>query len=261
MKRKLAKIDISEFPQEFHSLLYGANVYDSSSSKEASVIFVDKGNGYYLKSAAKGTLQSEAELTSFFHDKELAAKMLCYISNEKDYMLTERVAGEDCTCKKYLESPNKLCDTLAECLRKLHSIDFSKCPVKNRTESYLATANKNYRAYNYDVSFFLENFRYKSADEAWSVMEEKGRLLKSDTLIHGDFCLPNIILNEWKFSGVIDLGNGGVSDRHIDLFWGAWSLCFNLKDKKYKERFYDAYGRENMDEEILKIVAAAEVFG
>ena len=85
--------------------------------------------------------------------------------------------------------------------------------------------------------------------------------LRSKVLLHGDYCLPNIILNNWKLSGFIDVGNGGVGDRHIDIFWGIWTLAFNLNTSKYRRRFLDAYGRDKADESILKIVAAAEVFG
>ena len=52
-----------------------------------------------------------------------------------------------------------------------------------------------------------------------------------------------------------------VGDRHIDIFWGIWTLAFNLNTSKYRGRFLDAYGRDKADESILKIVAAAEVFG
>jgi kanamycin kinase len=69
------------------------------------------------------------------------------------------------------------------------------------------------------------------------------------------------MLDDWRFSGFIDLGNGGVGDRHIDLFWGAWTLWFNLKTDRYRDRFLDAYGRDKIDAPMLKIVAAAEVFG
>ena len=86
-------------------------------------------------------------------------------------------------------------------------------------------------------------------------------LLKCDVLLHGDYCLPNVMLDDWTFAGFIDLGNGGVGDRHIDLFWGIWSLEFNLKTNQYRERFLDAYGRDRVDEHMLRVVAAAEVFG
>ena len=93
------------------------------------------------------------------------------------------------------------------------------------------------------------------------MVEKYSHLLKTDTLLHGDYCLPNILLNNWNFSGFIDLGNGGVGDRHIDLFWGAWTLFFNLKTDRYRDRFLDAYGREDVEEDMFPIIAACEVFG
>ena len=69
------------------------------------------------------------------------------------------------------------------------------------------------------------------------------------------------MLDDWKFSGFIDLGNGGVGDRHIDLFWGAWTLFYNLKTDAYCDRFLDAYGRDKIEEEMLRAIAAFEVFG
>jgi kanamycin kinase len=85
-------------------------------------------------------------------------------------------------------------------------------------------------------------------------------MLKSDTLIHGDFCLPNVMLNNWQFSGLIDLGAAGAGDRHMDLHWGIWSLDFNLKTDAYRDRFLDAYGRDKIDMEILNSIGAFEVF-
>ena len=85
--------------------------------------------------------------------------------------------------------------------------------------------------------------------------------MKCDTLIHGDYCLPNVIFEGGKRSGFIDVGNGGVGDRHIDIFWAVWSLWFNLKTNNFTERFFDAYGREKIEKDVLKIIASAEVFG
>ena len=91
--------------------------------------------------------------------------------------------------------------------------------------------------------------------------KKHGHLLKTDTLLRGDYCLPNVIFDDWRFSGFIDLDNSGVGDRHVDLFWGAWTLWFNLKTDNYRDRFFDAYGRDKVDEDMLRIVAACEVFG
>ncbi len=262
MKRRLLTVDTAEFPAEYHPLLAGAPVYDSSCSRQAKVYFIDRDGGYYLKTQAAGSLRLEAEKGRFFHEKGLGAEVLSYATvGESDWLLTRRVAGEDCTHAEYLSHPERLCDLLAEVLRGLHDLPTEGCPAPDYLDRYLALAEQNYSTGSYDKTQFPDSFGYASADEAWSTLSAGRHLLRADTLIHGDYCLPNIMLHEWKFSGFIDLGNSGVADRHIDLFWGAWSLWFNLHTDAYRDRFFDAYGRERVDEDIIRVVAAAEVFG
>ncbi len=261
MKKTLLNQIPSEMPQDIRHFVSGANIYDSSCSPEARVYFIDKGNGYYLKCSGRGNLEREAGMTKYFYSKELGAEVLEYISDDSDWLLTTAVIGEDCTHERYLMNPKRLCDTIAYELRKLHETDYTNCPVTDRMTEYLTTAEKNYRTGNYDISHFPDSFGYCSANEAYAVLTAEKEALRSKVLLHGDYCLPNIILDNWKFSGFIDVGNGGVGDRHIDIFWGAWTLWFNLKTNKYCERFLDAYGRDKADESMLKIVAAAEVFG
>jgi kanamycin kinase len=180
---------------------------------------------------------------------------------ERDWLLTEKIRGDDGISPKHLEQPERLCDAFAERLAILHGMDFKDCPVPNHTELILAKAERNRQEGTYDKTQFPDSWGYASEDEAWAVVEKYGTLLKADTLLHGDYCLPNIILNDWKFSGFIDLDNGGVGDRHVDLFWGTWTLFWNLGTHKYRERFFDAYGRDKVDEDMLRVVAAVEVFG
>lgn len=261
MDLKSVELDLNKYPQEFHKYLVGAKIFDSSCSTEASVIFIDKGDGYFLKTAKKGELKNESIMTEYFHGKGLSAKVENYVSKDKDWLLTEKISGQDCLADIYLENPKKLCDTIAENLIKLHALDCSDCPIQNRTGTYISTALNNYQSNGYDKRQFPDSFGYSSAKQAFAVFESNKKYLKSDTLIHGDYCLPNVILNNWEFGGFIDVGYGGVSDKHIDLFWGVWTLFFNFKTDKYQDRFFDAYGRNNFDEEMLRVIAAAEVFG
>ena len=261
MKRTPIIVSPDEFPQDYRLLIEGANIFDSSCSPAAKVYFIDRDGGYYLKRSAKDTLRTEAEMTAFYHQKGLGAEVLSYLSKDEDWFLTRRVMGEDCTHSLYIDDPKRLCDTTANLLRQLHDTDSSGCPVPDRIETYYSTALNNHENGLYDTSLFPDNWGYANAEDAWETVRQGIRALKRDTLLHGDYCLPNIMLDNWKFSGFIDLGNGGVGDRHIDLFWGAWSLFFNLKTDAYRDRFFDAYGRDKVDLDILRVIAAFEVFG
>lgn len=259
MKRTPINTDPTQIPSVFHPFVKDADIFDSSCSPAAKVYFIDKGPGFYLKKAPKGSLQKEAAMTRFFHERGLAADVLAYESLEEDWMLTSRVVGEDCTYEEYLAEPVRLCDTTAALLRQLHDTDPSGCPI-NRTAAYLDTARKNYVCQAFDTSLFPDNWGYRTPEEAWRVVEENGKYLKADSLLHGDYCLPNIMLDNWKFSGFIDLDAAGIGDKHIDLFWGMWSMQFNLKTDRYRERFLDAYGRDQINEDVFPIIAALEVF-
>ena len=261
MKRTALENIEFELPDELEAFVKGARLFDSSCSPEARVWFIDKDKGYYLKTCGAGTLKCEAEMTEYFCKKGLGTEVLCYLSNDRDWLLTEKVSGEDCTYAQYLDDPKRLCDTIAAELRKLHETDFSGCPVQDRMSGYFALAEENYRTGNYDKSSFPDSFGYRSAEDAWAVICDGRQAVNGRVLLHGDYCLPNIMLDNWKFTKFIGLGNGGVGDRHIDLFWGAWTLWFNLKTDEYRDRFFDAYGRDAVDKEKIKIIAAAEVFG
>lgn len=260
MKRTPVIPKLSEFPEVFHELLT-VPVYDSSCSPEARVYFLDREDGFYLKSAPKGTLKTEADMTRFFHGKGMGTEVLRYLSADRDWLLTRRVPGEDCTHKQYLDDPKRLCDTTATLLRQLHETDISGCPVSDRNGTYFATAERNYRAGRFDEALFPESWRCHCAEECWQMIRENRKHLKADTLLHGDYCLPNIMLEDWRFSGFLDLGNGGVGDRHIDIFWGVWTLFFNLKTNAWYDRFLDAYGRDAVEPEMLRVIAAMESFG
>ena len=63
MKRTPVTVDPDHFPAAFSPLLTASAVYDSSCSPEAKVYFIDTDGGCYLKSAPKGTLDTEAKLS------------------------------------------------------------------------------------------------------------------------------------------------------------------------------------------------------
>lgn len=259
MERKETKIVLSDFPEVFHPLLEDCPVFDSSCSPQARVWYLPREGGLYLKSAACGSLRREAAMTAFLHGKGMAAEVLAYESGEKDWLLTRAVPGEDCTFGRYLENPGRLSEILGERLRFLHELPTEGCPISDHTARYLQTAEENRSKGLFDPFYYPGGDI--TAEKAWEIVRETAPQLKSDVILHGDYCLPNVMLDDWQFSGFIDLDHGGIGDRHIDLYWGCWSLGFNLKTDRFRDRFLDAYGREKINEALLAAVGAFEVFG
>lgn len=262
MKRTRINPDINQFPDEIRHFLEGASIYDSSCSEEAKVYFIDSGIGYYLKEAECGNLKSESLMHEYFHSLGLTSAMLVYqTTDDRDYLITERVSGEDCTNSVFLEEPKKLCDTIATTLRKLHEMPVKNCPIQNRVDWYIRSVFNGYAGGKYESDLFERIWEFPSDTEAWEAARVGMTDLEQNVLMHGDYCLPNIMLDNWKFSGFVDLINAGVGDRHIDILWGIWTLKYNLGTEKYGSRFMDAYGRDVIEEEKLRCIAAMEMFG
>ncbi len=262
MKRTKIKIDTEMFPYDISAFLKGADIYDSSCSKESRVYYIDKGKGYYLKEAASGFLNSESLMHGYFHSLGLTSSVVMYMNTKnRDYLITEKVSGEDCTDKNYLSRPGKLCDVLAENLRMLHNRSTEGCPVTDRGDSYVKAVLRGYSSGKYENDLFEGMWEFSSYDEAWKAAKEGMDCIEKNTLIHGDYCLPNIMLDNWQFSGFVDLISAGIADRHIDILWGIWTLKYNLGTDRYTERFIDAYGRELIDINKLRYIAAMEMFG
>lgn len=257
MKRTPITLQPHELPEAFRALAAGADAYDSSCSAAARVICIERDGGYFLKSAEKGSLEQEAQLARYFHRKGLTAPVEAYLSLDKDWLLTRRVPGEDATAACWRAEPARLAEKAGEILRMIHETAAADCPVADRMTDYCALAEENHRRGLCDLS----RSGFASPEEAYRVFREGRALLKNDTLIHGDYCLPNFLLDGWRFTGLIDLGAAGLGDRHVDLYWGAWSLGFNLKTDRFRDRFLDAYGRDRVDPDALLAVTAAEAFG
>ena len=260
-KTLLENISLDLFPERVREITCGSHIYDSSCSPDARVYFVDRDYGFYIKMSATGTLATEAQMTSYYDSIGLGVRVVDYFEDHGDWLITEAARGEDCTDKKYLDDPVRLAKLLGESLRALHETDVSRCPVKERNESYERTVRENYQRGMFDSDLFCLDYNFENADQAYREYMAARASLTDRVLLHGDFCLPNIILDNWCLSSYIDVGNGGIGDRHIDLFWGVWTLWFNLKTHRYKDTFLDAYGRDKVNEQLLRAIAAAETFG
>ncbi len=70
-------------------------------------------------------------------------------------------------------------------------------------------------------------------------------------LVHGDYCLPNVLVQDGRFSGLIDVGGAGLGDPQDDLAAGVWSLHYNYGPGHARE-FLDAYGWPPMSDKAIE---------
>lgn len=256
----LTPIDMEtlSLPDKITAFINGCGIYNSSCSDKATTIYIDRDTGFFLKISEKNSLAGEAEMSAYLNTKGLAPKVIDYYSDDRDYLITEKIHGLDGTTRCFIERPRKLCDKLAKALRTLHETDFSDC-TKNVLGADIERAEKGIAEGAFD-KHCADYLNLESFDEAKDTFEKVKGTLKADTLIHGDYCLPNVLFRNFELSGFIDLGAAGISDRHIDIYWGTWTLMFNLKTDAYKDRFIDAYGRDLFDKDRYTAAGLLSVF-
>ncbi|WZL72469.1 phosphotransferase [Clostridiaceae bacterium 35-E11] len=82
-----------------------------------------------------------------------------------------------------------------------------------------------------------ENTSFNSPEELYNYLiknQPKEELVFS----HGDYCLPNVFLDNKTVTGFIDLGRAGVADKWQDVALCVRSLEHNLQSNQYTDLFY-----------------------
>ena len=164
-------------------------------------------------------------------------KVLCHeVCGEYQYLLMSKIDGKMSCNTYYMERSDELLALLAEALEMLWSIDITDCPCFRDLDMELKEAR--YRVENGIVDIeraqpetFGEN-GFASPSELLEWLENNKPTLEP-VLSHGDFCLPNIFLNNGRISGFIDLGDAGIADKWRDI-----SLCY----RSLKNNFNGSFG-------------------
>ena len=152
-----------------------------------------------------------------------------------DWLLMTRISGMELCHSAVMARPALLMDCMAEALRLLWSIPVADCPFGNAPGNRLADAEAAIRAGRFDVSdcepetFGADGFEDPPALLRWL---KAHRPPMDPAVTHGDFCLPNLFTDGRRFTGFIDVGRMGVSDRWADLALGWRSLKHN-SDGRY----------------------------
>ena len=74
---------------------------------------------------------------------------------------------------------------------------------------------------------------------------------RGHVLIHGDYCLPNVLVHEGRLSAVVDVGRVGLGNPETDLAAGVWTLQYNY-GKGFARSFLDAYGWPPMSDDAIE---------
>ena len=176
-------------------------------------------------------LQNKLNVPKIYYYKEL---------NNKKYLLMEKKTG----IPAY--KTNSFYD-IGKTLKQIHSLPINNCPFKqNSIDNLLENALKNIDTIYPQVKELYPNM---SKNDVIEFLNNKKPT--DQVLVHGDYSLPNILLDEDNNISLIDLGDVSISSIYFDLFYLRKSMIRNKK-MEYFDELLAGYGIKELNEDYMK---------
>lgn len=158
-----------------------------------------------------------------------------------EWLLTAGMPGVTGLDPALRNEPARLVPLLAEGLRRLHALPVTDCPFDNRLDAALDLAKERVAAGRVDAREFNADHQGLTPETALTRLRQLRPEQEDVVVCHGDYCLPNVLIENGQVSGYLDLGRLGVADRWSDLAVATWSVTWNL-GPNWEDCFLDAYG-------------------
>ena len=245
VKEEVKKITIKG-SNRLNEFLKDANKIEEITIGCNSVVYriKKKSKTFYLKIADH--LSQESIRLDYLSGKiNIPEKVFYEKYNGKSYILTKEVKGI-MLCDDYFDN-NKMegIDIIVEAFNAIYNIDYSDCIIDETIDTKIAEIESRFNQIK--ESDINENTLSRFHTKENILKYLKGNKPKQIIgFTHGDMSLPNIFALDHHFSGLIDVGNAGISDIYFDLVICEMSIERNY-GKEYIPVFYDKLGIEKDD--------------
>ena len=199
------------------------------------------------------SIDQQVRMMQWLEGKVPVPKVLAYeVENGKSYLLMSKVSGVMSCDTYYLEHPQMLLESLATGLKMLWKADVKNCPVIRDLDVVIGEArvqveNDWVDLDNVEPTTFGDG-GFKNPEQLLEWLENH-RPAFEPVLSHGDYCLPNVFLENGQIKGFIDLGRSGVGDKWNDIALCYRSLKHNF-DGTYGDKVYEDFNPDMLFEKL-----------
>ena len=184
--------------------------------------------------------------------------------DDDEYLLTEEASGLPASASEWNADRQRVAIALGNCLAALHATDAAGCPFDRRISRQLDEARVRVATGQVHADDFDASRRGRDAAGLFAELLATVPPREDLVLVHGDFCLPNVLLDrhasgELRVTGLIDCGRAGLGDRHQDLALAIRSLTYNIGSDVVSP-FLQAYGRPISDPATVEFFTVLDEF-
>jgi kanamycin kinase/aminoglycoside 3'-phosphotransferase-2 len=190
------------------------------------------------------SLQKEKTKLEWLKNRLPAPEVRLFAEDEDtDFLLLSALRGVDASGIFLKKDISPVIEQLTVGLKTIHRLPIDNCPLDERNDYKIELARKMVENNLVDEDDFDEINRGKTAENLFRELIASAPGDEDLVFTHGDYCVPNIILENGNLSGFVDWGNAGVADRFQDLALLTRSVRYNF-GAEYEDKVFEIYGIE-----------------
>ena len=179
--------------------------------------------------------------------------------DRNEYLLLTPLPGRHVATLTVEELNEKIVHLLATGLRAIHAIPIHDCPFDMTLDREIERARHNVVSGLVDEADFDGTRLGCSAAELFEELFSKRPADEDLVFTHGDYCLPNVMIDRDEVSGFVDWGRAGVADRYKDIALVVRSLERNTGED-LTLAFFEAYGLSSPDPDKVEYYKLLDEF-
>jgi len=176
-----------------------------------------------------------------------------------EFLMLSAIPGIDTSSSTLDMESLDVVGLLAQGLRMVHDVPTHDCPFDMTLERVIPLTERNVSLGLVDVDDFDSERGGGSPGALFQVLVATRPTSEDLVFTHGDYCLPNILIDDGEISGFVDLGRAGVADRYKDIALAVRSIRRNRGDA-FVQPFLDEYGVQRSDADKIEYYMLLDEF-
>lgn len=208
-------------------------------AKDKSPLYLKMNSRVYEHSLLQEKLKLE-----WLKNRLPVPEVLLFARDEtNEYLLLSAVSGIDAGDDSLKLNISATIKELVGGLKMIHQLPIENCPFDERINRKIEAARTRMIKGLVEEDDFDKERRGRTAQDLFE--ELLATVPKEEDIVftHGDYCLPNIILDNGKLSGFVDWATAGIADKYQDIALLTRSIQFNFGDN-WEETAFEIYGIE-----------------